>query len=113
MVDIFVDMAADYPVPVLSGTHSSLINLSDVLQNCESNVSIAPHYDVCKYEHKTGKYKNSRITYYADSNATFQLELCGDIENNPGPVNTNPEISHPLNTSNSNPSPIVELNYFN
>ena len=47
----------------------------------------------------TSKWKFSEkqsTFYYANYNVTFQLELCGDIENNPGPVKTiETEPTHP------------------
>ncbi|XP_072033093.1 uncharacterized protein [Amphiura filiformis] len=81
---------------------TTLINLSDDIQPKYelNNVSVPQKYYDCKCNHN-GKYMKSRILYYANSNVTFQLILCGDIENNPGPLKTNEtESTHPPTTTN-------------
>ena len=88
---------------------SSLIILSDGFTssselNNDFSVPQKHNYD---YEcgNQNGKYLKSRILYYANSKVTFQLQLCGDIEYNPGLAKTNeteyihPPISTPSNDS--------------
>ncbi len=78
--------------------YSSLIHLSDAVPNCElSNISVPQKYYDCTYKYENGKYLKCRILYYANSNASFQLELlvCGDIEVNPGPTTESDDFKHP------------------
>ena len=59
-----------------------------------------------------------RILYYANSTSTFQLELCGDVEINPGPTKTETEPTHPSNSNVSKPisysrTELLQLNKYN
>ena len=76
----------------------SLANLEVLLNQAErasiciyfqSNICILPKF-VAKGERLNRKRLKSRIQYYSNSVATFQLLIitCGDIETNPGPSTT-------------------------
>ena len=67
------------------------------------------------------KRLKTRIQYYANSDSTFQLELCGDIECNPGPNNTDDNGSanqHSITTNGTkrisySKSDLITLNKYN
>ena len=100
----------------------SLINLSDESSTCElklNNISVLhEYYGYDKCEYKSGKHLKCRILYYANSTSTFQLELCGDVEINPGPTKTETEPIHPSNSNVSKPisysrTELLQLNKYN
>ena len=98
----------------------SLINLSDESSTCElNNISVLQeYYGYEKCEYKSGKHLKCRILYYANSTSTFQLELCGDVEINPGPTKTETEPTHPSTSNVSKPisysrTELLQLNKYN